>query len=86
MSTFLASNWPWILLVGGMLLMHLGHGHSVGHRASHRSSAVGHAVAGCGGHGTHAVGQPMGSADTLHTDMAKHDKHAPSQGTGRQYD
>lgn len=27
MLDFIATNWIWILLVGGMLVMHLGHGH-----------------------------------------------------------
>ena len=40
MLTFLSTNWLWILLIGGMLLMHLGHGGHGGHR--------GHG-GGCGG-------------------------------------
>jgi hypothetical protein len=38
MLEFLSSNWVWILLIGGMLFMHLGHGRAHG----------GHM--GCGGH------------------------------------
>lgn len=38
MLEFLSSNWLWILLIGGMLFMHLGHGRGHG----------GHM--GCGGH------------------------------------
>ena len=42
MVNFLASNWVWILFLGGMLVMHLGHGGHGGHRG------------GCGGgHSTH---------------------------------
>lgn len=38
MLEFLSGNWVWILLIGGMLFMHLGHGRGHG----------GHM--GCGGH------------------------------------
>lgn len=31
MLEFLSSNWLWILLIGGMLFMHLGHGGHGGH-------------------------------------------------------
>ena len=42
MVNFLASNWVWILFLGGMLVMHLGHGGHGGHGG------------GCGGgHSTH---------------------------------
>lgn len=41
MLDFLSANWLWILLIGGMLYMHLGHGGHGGH-------------GGCGGHGGHA--------------------------------
>lgn len=27
MLDFIGTNWIWILLIGGMLVMHLGHGH-----------------------------------------------------------
>ena len=40
MLAFLANNWIWILLVGGMLFMHRGHG-------------GGHGGAGSGGCGAH---------------------------------
>lgn len=40
MLNFLSSNWIWIVLVGGMLWMHLGHG-GHGGRGGH---------GGCGGH------------------------------------
>lgn len=46
MLDFLSGNWMWILLVGGMLFMHLGHGH--GHS--------GHM--GCGGHQHSENGHP----------------------------
>ena len=32
MWEFLSDNWVWILLVGGMLFMHLGHGGHGGHQ------------------------------------------------------
>ena len=45
MLEFLSSNWLWILLIGGMLFMHLGHsrGHG-GHMGcgSHQHSGSGH--------------------------------------------
>lgn len=37
MWDFLSANWLWILLIGGMVWMHLGHGGHGGH-------------GGCGGH------------------------------------
>ena len=40
MFQFLNSNWVWILLIGGMLFMHLGHGGHGGHGGG----------GGCGGH------------------------------------
>ena len=43
MLEFLSSNWLWILLIGGMVFMHLGHG---GHGGG--SGQAGHG--GCGGH------------------------------------
>lgn len=48
MLEFLSSNWVWILLIGGMLFMHLGHGHGRGHS--------GHM--GCGGHQHSENGHP----------------------------
>ena len=43
MLEFLSSNWLWILLIGGMLFMHLGHGHG-GHMGcgGHQHSGSGH--------------------------------------------
>ena len=31
MLDFIGTNWIWILLIGGMLIMHLGHGGHGGH-------------------------------------------------------
>lgn len=45
MLEFLSSNWLWILLIGGMLLMHLGHGRGHGGHmggGSHGHSGSGH--------------------------------------------
>lgn len=42
MITFLSANWLWIVLIGGMLVMHLGH-------SGQGSGGCGH-----GGHGGHA--------------------------------
>jgi hypothetical protein len=60
MLTFLSNNWLWIVFLGGMLLMHLGHRHG--------GAAGGHG-AGCGGgHGDHS-GAPQGDTDhRKHTD------------------
>jgi len=45
MLEFLSGNWLWILLIGGMMFMHLGHG---GHGGG--SGEAGHAGhGGCGG-------------------------------------
>ena len=40
MWEFLSNNWLWILLIGGMLFMHLGHG--AGHGAGHGGCGGGH--------------------------------------------
>ena len=49
MLEFLSSNWLWILLIGGMLFMHLGHGGHGGHGGG--TGQAGHAGhGGCGGH------------------------------------
>ncbi|QUW85554.1 hypothetical protein SMIR_41605 (plasmid) [Streptomyces mirabilis] len=45
MTGFLTSNWIWILLIGAMLVMHLGHRHG-GHGG-------GGGTGGCGGGGGH---------------------------------
>ena len=52
MLEFLSANWIWILLIGGMLFMHLGHG---GHGGG----------MGCGGHSHsgHREGHADGSAE-----------------------
>ena len=68
MLGFLSANWIWILLIGGMLVMHLGHGrHGNGHGMA----------GGCGGHASQhdadehdaqppaADGRPAGSADPV---------------------
>ncbi len=46
MTRFLASNWIWILLIGGMLFMHLGHRHG-GHMGGGMGGGRG------GGHAGH---------------------------------
>ena len=45
MLEFLSSNWLWILLIGGMLFMHLGHGRGHGGQmgcGGHQHSGSGH--------------------------------------------
>ena len=44
MTQFLAASWIWILLIGGMLVMHLGHGRRMG-GMGHTGTMGG----GCGG-------------------------------------
>lgn len=52
MLGYLSANWIWILLIGGMLVMHLGHGrHGHGH---------GGGGGGCGGHGASHDGHEPG--------------------------
>ena len=59
MLEFLSNNWLWILLIGGMLAMHLGHrGHAGGHGAGHGAGQAGHG--GCGGGHQHAGHQQPG--------------------------
>jgi hypothetical protein len=64
MLSFLSSYGVWILLIGGMLLMHRGHGggHSGGHSG------------GCGaGHTSHTSGkQPATSDHADHGEIPKH--------------
>ena len=50
MLEYLGNNWLWILLIGGMVFMHLGHGS--GHGA-HGGGTKGHA--GCGGGHQHSA-------------------------------
>ncbi len=42
MSEFLSNNWVWILLLGGMLFMHLGHGGGHGGCGGHQHSGTDH--------------------------------------------
>ena len=67
MLDFLSSNWVWILLIGGMLIMHLGHGGGHGEHGGHdghgggAAGRSGHAGCGAGhqhsGHRQADVGQ-----------------------------
>ena len=52
MLEYLSSNWLWILLIGGMVFMHLGHGGHGGHGGQGGGSGqAGHGGhGGCGGH------------------------------------
>lgn len=66
MLAFLSANWLWIVLVGGMLFMHLGHGsHGMGHGARGKD-ADGNVTGGHGGCGTHASGEPTADHDQHH--------------------
>ena len=56
MAHFLAANWIWILLVGGMLYMYVGR---------RRRGHMGH-MGGCGGHGTGRSGTASGAEDHRH--------------------
>lgn len=60
MWDFLSANWLWILLIGGMLWMHLGHGGHGGHGRRHEGRAE--------------AEPPAGAADRPATDPAhEHD-------------
>ena len=54
MTRFLAANWLWILLIGGMVVMHFGHG-----RAGH--------MGGCGGYSNHAGKEEHSSSNAQRT-------------------
>ena len=65
MIDFLSRNWFWILFLGSMILMHVGHGrHGIGHGGG-QAGHPGHGGYGTGhgaGHGTgHAGDDPDGS-------------------------
>ena len=64
MLEFLSNNWLWILLIGGMMFMHLGHGghggHGGGGGGSGQAGHTGHG--GCGGH-QHSGHRDQTSAD-----------------------
>ena len=47
MWELLSDNWVWILVIGGMLVMHLGHGGGHGGHGGHGGQA---GRGGCGGH------------------------------------
>ena len=66
MLEFLSNNWLWILLVGGMLVMHLGHGAGpgAGHGAGHGAGQGGHG--GCGGGHQHSGHQQSGHQHSDH--------------------
>lgn len=67
MIAFLSTNWIWILLIGAMLFMHLGHG---GHRSHGAAGGGKDSVGGCGGgHGGH--GEHPGDAQAGSTDHAE---------------
>ena len=64
MLEFLSNNWLWILLIGGMLVMHLGH--AGGHGAGHGAGQGGHG--GCGGGHQHSGHQ---HSDHRHSDAGQ---------------
>ena len=77
MLAFLSANWLWIVLVGGMLFMHLGHGgHGMRHggHGARSKDAEGNDTGGHGGCGTHTSGEPTTDHDQHH--------HAPGGATG----
>ena len=67
MLDFLSNNWVWILLIGGMLFMHLGHGGGHGGHGGEGGSRSGHAGCGAGhqhsGHRQTDAGQETGAED-----------------------
>jgi hypothetical protein len=69
MLKFLSTYWLWILLIGGMLFMHLGHG---GHGGHGGKGGHGH---GAGGHAGHNDADQPGTGD-----QAQHDPGAASGG------
>ena len=69
MWEFLSNNWIWILLIGGMLFMHLGHGGQGGHGR----------VGGCGGH-QHSSDRPDTPTDQQPT---QHHSHPTGRSTER---
>jgi hypothetical protein len=71
MLTFLSTNWFWLLLIGAMLFMHLGHG---GHGG------------GCGGHGENADTRTKDrAADDDSADHGAGGVNAPSSGSGERH-
>lgn len=59
MLTFLATNWLWIVLIGAMAVMHLGHGthnHGGGGGCGHAGAGQHHG----GEHGDHELPAPGG--------------------------
>lgn len=76
MLTFLSNNWLWIVFLGGMLLMHRGHGH---HAGGHGGAAVGHGAGWGGGHGDHSGAHQGDTEHQKHTDPAD----AANDGSGR---
>lgn len=87
MLEFISANWLWILLIGGMVFMHLGHG---GH-----GGQGGHG--GCGSHGGHSGhsehsghgsrgqedrGSSDGNGDRVDGGHDPHAHHVPPAGSG----
>ncbi|MHB1773112.1 MAG: hypothetical protein ACYCST_15490 [Acidimicrobiales bacterium] len=76
MTSFLAANWIWILLIGGFLFMHFGHRHG-GH--------MGGGMGGCGGgHTDHqAENHERHDHETVTGDA---DRHAAPSGVAQSED
>ena len=74
MTRFLAANWLWILLIGGMLYMHLGHGRR-GH-GGHMGHGMSHAQ-----HDDHPVERKEQEVNPhAGHDLERDDQHAASPG------
>jgi hypothetical protein len=83
MFTFLTTYWIWILLLGGMLFMHLGHrghsGHGGGCGVGHGGHGAGH-----GGREEPGSGQPADAA--LTSEHGQVDAGAPASKYGHSDD
>ena len=64
MAEFLSANWVWILPIGAMLVMHVGHGRHGGTQGGH---------GGCGGGHQHAS-----AGHTRDQTEKRHEHHKPA--------
>ena len=73
MLEFLNNNWLWILLIGSMVLMHLGHGGGHGGHGGHGGCGGGHQHS---GHQHPAEHEATGTADR---EAEHHEHHSQSE-------
>lgn len=73
---FITSNWLWIVVAGGMILMHFSHTGHAGHGSNAAGSHQGHG--GCGGHGHGPSADDAQSRDSRTMPGSSNPPHGPA--------